>query len=89
MTPEFNAIAFTIIGSLLGVLSYFLKLLHTDLRQACEDVGKLKGKIELVQQEHTLRLEKNEAVTQQKIDRLTDEVTRLTKVLEKAFNNKP
>jgi archaellum component FlaC len=69
----------------LGIVGYFLKTIHSDLKKCIEDVGKLKGKIELVQQEHNLRLEKTEAVTQQKIDRLTDEVTRLTKVLEKAF----
>ena len=71
----------------IGIVGYFLKTIHSDLKKCIEDVGKLKGKIELVQQEHNLRLEKTEAVTQQKIDRLTDEVTRLTKVLEKAFKS--
>jgi len=69
----------------LGIVSYFLKTIHSDLKKCIEDVGKLKGKIELVQQEHNLRYEKMEAVTQQKIDRLVDEVTRLAKVLEKGF----
>lgn len=69
----------------IGIVGYFLKTIHADLKKCIEDVGKLKGKIELVQQEHNLRLEKTEAVTQQKIDRLTEEVTRLAKVLEKAF----
>lgn len=71
----------------IGIVGYFLKTIHSDLKKCIEDVGKLKGKIELVQQEHNLRLEKTEAVTQQKIDRLTDEVTRLTQVLEKAFKS--
>jgi len=84
MTP--TDLLLTISMTSIGVVGYFLKTLHSDLKCCIEKVGKLEGKIELVQQEHNLRLEKNEAVTQQKIDRLTDEVTRLTKVLEKAFN---
>lgn len=77
----------TISMTSMGIIGYFLKTIHNDLKKCIEDVGRLKGKIELVQQEHNLRLEKTEAVTQQKIDRLTDEVTRLTKVLEKAFKS--
>lgn len=77
----------TISMTSMAIIGYFLKTIHGDLKKCIEDVGKLKGKIELVQQEHNLRLEKTEAVTQQKIDRLTDEVTRLTKVLEKAFKS--
>ncbi len=75
----------TISMTSLGIVGYFLKTIHSDLKKCIEDVGKLKGKIELVQQEHNLRYEKMEAVTQQKIDRLVDEVTRLAKVLEKGF----
>lgn len=83
MTP--TELLLTVSMTSMGIIGYFLKTIHNDLKKCIEDVGKLKGKIELVQQEHNLRLEKTEAVTQQKIDRLTDEVTRLAKVLEKGF----
>ena len=33
-----------------GVLGYFLRMIHTDVRSNTESLGKLKGKIELVEQ---------------------------------------
>ncbi len=38
-----------------GVLGYFLRMIHTDVRNNTESLGKLKGKIELVEQESRLK----------------------------------
>lgn len=45
---------FSVTGSLLiillGVIGYFLRIQHKDIRRAIEELGKLKGKVELLEQ---------------------------------------
>ena len=82
MTPmTITQIAFSIIGILLGIFGYFLKIIHADIRQATSDIGRLKGQLDMVKQENNLRYEQMEEVTQMKIDHLTYQVTRLADIL--------
>jgi hypothetical protein len=74
-------LAFAVIGLLLGVFGYFLKIIHNDIRKATEDIGKLKGQLDMVKQENNLRYQRMEEVTQMKIDHLTEQVTRLAEIL--------
>ena len=38
-----------------GIIGYFLKMIHADVRNNTESLGKLKGKLELVEQESRLK----------------------------------
>jgi uncharacterized pyridoxal phosphate-containing UPF0001 family protein len=77
MIPIFS-IVFSIIG-------YFLKQVHSDLKKVREDIqkvvtenGKNRGRIELVEQENRLKLQRIEELTQTEIKHLAEQVTELT-----------
>jgi uncharacterized pyridoxal phosphate-containing UPF0001 family protein len=77
MIPIFS-IVFSIIG-------YFLKQVHSDLKKVREDLqkvvnenGKNRGRIELVEQENRLKLQRIEELTQTEIKHLAEQVTELT-----------
>lgn len=79
-----NEIFFTIIGVLISVIGYFLKLLHQDVKKAIEDVGNVKGQLDVMNAEQVLKFQRMEETTQLKIDQLTTEITRLIKAMERA-----
>lgn len=62
----------------LGVIGYFLKMVHTDVRKAVEDMGKLKGKVELVEQEARLKYQAIQEQTQLEIKMLAKNVSELS-----------
>ena len=81
----FNEIAFTVITVLMSVIGYFLKGLHTDLKVVVEEQkkiietqGRLKGKIELVDNESRFKYEAIEKMTQLEIKHLAEQITELT-----------
>jgi len=62
-----------------------LKQVHSDLKKVREDLqkvvtenGKNRGRIELVEQENRLKLQRIEEVTQTEIKHLAEQVTELT-----------
>ena len=57
-----------------GVLGYFLRMIHTDVRNNTESLGKLKGKIELVEQESRLKYQAIQEQTQLEIKNLAKNV---------------
>ena len=57
-----------------GVLGYFLRMMHTDVRNNTESLGKLKGKIELVEQESRLKYQAIQEQTQLEIKNLAKNV---------------
>lgn len=94
MTVDMNTIVFTIFGILLSIISYFLLNVHSDFKEnkkenaehkqkTTEDIGKLKGQIELAQQEQRLRYQQIEERTQLELQNLTSNVNRLTTTVEK------
>jgi aspartyl/asparaginyl-tRNA synthetase len=86
----FNEIAFTVITVLMSVIGYFLKALHTDLKAVIEEQkkvietqGRLKGKIELVDNESRFKYEAIEKMTQLEIKHLAEQISELTQSVKK------
>ena len=61
-----------------GIIGYFLKIIHNDVRKNTEELGKLKGKIELVEQESRLKFETIQVQTQLEIKNLAKNVSELS-----------
>ena len=83
---EFSQITLFAISTVVAIIGYFLKLVHSDVRRTTEELGKLKGKIELVDQENRLKYQGIQEITQhelknmaQKIGDLSDTVHELVK----------
>ena len=69
-------ILFTIIG-------YFLRIIHGDIKYAVNEVGKNKGRIELVEQQLTSDVKRIEQNTQLELRNLAENVSRLSNSVEK------
>jgi hypothetical protein len=63
-----------ILGTAVTVIGYFLKIVHSDVRKNTEEQGKLKGKIELVEQESRLKYQAIQEQTQLEIKNLAKNV---------------
>ena len=61
-----------------GIIGYFLKMIHADVRNNTESLGKLKGKIELVEQESRLKYQAIQEQTQLEIKNLAKSVGELS-----------
>jgi hypothetical protein len=86
----FNEVAFTVITILISGIGYFLKSLHSDLRNVMkeqkniiETQGRLKGKIELVDNESRFKYEAIEKMTQLEIKHLAEQISELTQSVKK------
>ena len=71
-----------------GVLGYFLRMIHTDVRNNTESLGKLKGKIELVEQESRLKYQAIQEQTQLEIKNLAKSVAELSEAIKQLIMNK-
>lgn len=60
------------------IIGYFLRIIHNDVRKNTEELGKLKGKIELVEQESRLKFETIQMQTQLEIKNLARTVGELS-----------
>ena len=43
---EFNSIVEVVLTAIIGVMGYFLKVVHSDVRQNTKEVGENKGKLD-------------------------------------------
>jgi len=80
MTPA-EITTFTI-GTAVIIIGYFLKIVHSDVRKNTEDLGKLKGKIELVEQENRLKYQAIQEQTQLEIKMLAKNVSDLSNAVK-------
>jgi hypothetical protein len=71
-----------------GVLGYFLRMIHTDVRNNTESLGKLKGKIELVEQESRLKYQAIQEQTQLEIKNLAKTVGELSDAVKQLILHK-
>ena len=71
-----------------GVLGYFLRMIHTDVRSNTESLGKLKGKIELVEQESRLKYQAIQEQTQLEIKSLARSVSELSDAVKQLILQK-
>ena len=86
-------------GSILTIFGFFLRtayldtrrdielLMQTDLKRG-EELGKLKGKIELVQQENQLKYQAIQELTQLEIKNLAKNVSELSDAVKQLILNK-
>ncbi len=97
MTLDSNTIVLTIFGLLIGIISYFLQSVHKDFKEnkkdnelhkqkTIEDLGKLKGQLELAQQEQRMKHQQIEERTQLELQNLTTNVNKLTMTVEKLIS---
>jgi Na+/citrate or Na+/malate symporter len=63
-----------ILVTAVAIIGYFLKIVHADVRKNTEEQGKLKGKIELVEQEARLKYQAIQEQTQLEIKNLAKNV---------------
>ena len=78
MTVTMVDIWMLILGSIVAIIGYFLKMVHNDVRSNTESLGKLKGKIELVEQESRLKYQAIQEQTQLEIKNLARSVAELS-----------
>lgn len=86
MTP--SEISTFIIGTATAIIGYFLKIVHNDVRKNTEDQGKLKGKIELVEQENRLKYQAIQEQTQLEIKSLARHISELSDAVKELVMGK-
>jgi hypothetical protein len=67
-----------ILATAITIIGYFLKIVHNDVRKNTEEQGRLKGKIELVEQENRLKYQAIQEQTQLEIKMLAKNVSDLS-----------
>lgn len=77
-----------ILGSIMAIIGYFLKMVHNDVRNNTESLGKLKGKIELVEQEARLKYQAIQEQTQLEIKNLARSVAELSDAVKQLILNR-
>jgi len=77
-----------ILGSIIAIIGYFLKMVHNDVRNNTESLGKLKGKIELVEQESRLKYQAIQEQTQLEIKNLARSVAELSDAVKQLIINR-
>ena len=77
-----------ILGSVVAIIGYFLKMVHNDVRSNTEGLGKLKGKIELVEQESRLKYQAIQEQTQLEIKNLAKSVAELSDAVKQLIINR-
>ena len=74
MTTTTASLTVLAIATVLAIIGYFLRMIHMDVRKVVEDQGKLKGKIELVEQESRLKYQAIQEQTQLELKNLAKNV---------------
>jgi hypothetical protein len=74
------------LGTAITIIGYFLKIVHSDVRKNTEEQGKLKGKIELVEQESRLKYQAIQEQTQLEIKNLAKNVGDLADTVRQLIN---
>lgn len=78
-----------ILGTATIIIGYFLKIVHNDVRKNTEEQGKLKGKIELVEQENRLKYQAIQEQTQLEIKMLAKNVSDLSNAVKELMIKLP
>jgi hypothetical protein len=84
---------------LVGIVSYFVRDIHaqykehkstTDKKELhfIEELGKVKGKIEMVQQQAINDITRIEQMTQLKLDQISKDVSKLTEIINQLVKQK-
>lgn len=85
MTSTTATLIIFALTTIFAIIGYFLRMVHVDVRKVVEDQGKLKGKIELVEQEARLKYQAIQEQTQLEIRNLAKNVGDLTETVRKVI----
>lgn len=96
---EIGQILMSLLAILVGAVTYFLKATHKSIDDhktnyerfkvvTSEEIGRLKGKIELVEQENKLKYQQIQETTQLEIKNLADQIHQLTVQIQKIIDSK-
>lgn len=88
MIVDTSTVWMFIIGTATSIIGYFLKIVHNDVRKNTEEQGKLKGKIELVEQEARLKYQAIQEQTQLEIKNLAKNVSELSSAVKQLILDK-
>ena len=77
----------SILVGLIGIIGYFLKIVHTDVRRSVEEVGKNKGRIEILNEQISNEKENRKSELQNQERRLEDAMNQMNKSIEKLNKN--
>jgi hypothetical protein len=88
MTIDASTIWLFIIGTGTTIIGYFLKIVHNDVRRNTEELGRQKGKIELVEQEARLKYQAIQEQTQLEIKNLAKNVSELSSAVKQLILDK-
>lgn len=95
MTTSSIPVILFIIGTVIAIIGYFLRIAHADLKKVVEgqsrvieEQGKLKGKIELVEQESRLKYQALMEQTQLEIKNLARNVSELSIAVKELIVNR-
>jgi hypothetical protein len=88
MTLDTSTIWLFIIGTGTTIIGYFLKIVHNDVRRNTEELGRQKGKIELVEQEARLKYQAIQEQTQLEIKNLAKNVSELSSAVKQLILDK-
>lgn len=85
-----SSVAFIVVGitTVFAIIGYFLRMIHMDVRKVVEDQGKLKGKIELVEQESRLKYQAIQEQTQLELKNLARSVGDLTETVRELITRR-
>lgn len=85
-----SSVAFIVLGitTVIAIIGYFLRMIHIDVRKVVEDQGKLKGKIELVEQESRLKYQAIQEQTQLELKNLARSVGDLTETVRELITRR-
>jgi hypothetical protein len=72
---------FGLVTILMVVIGFFLKTVHTDVKDNTLDIGKLKGKTDLIQANSDNKIDNLTKVTEMQIGQLTESVNKLTDII--------
>jgi uncharacterized protein YsxB (DUF464 family) len=88
MNTQTLTIGLFITSLVFAIFGYFLKIIQGDVRKNTEEQGKLKGKIELVQQETQIKYQALQELTQLEIKNLAKNVGELSDAVKMFVLNK-
>lgn len=94
MEPWMLTVILFVVGTILTIFGFFLRTAYLDARKdiellfaenhkITEELGRLKGKIELVQQENQLKYQAIQELTQLEIKNLAKNVSELSDAVKK------
>lgn len=86
MSTELLTILLSISGAIMltlfSIIGYFLKIVHGDAKKAIEELGKNKGRVELVEQQLNSDVKRIEQTTQLELRNLASTVGKLSNSVE-------